>query len=911
MTDLASLDGATDYARLCEAMWPDLPQRYSEGHIWMTDPRDPDERTDAFSINVDNGMWCNHKTHDTGNMLTLVSETTKDWGLWAAVCPEALPFLPGKKKGGGLGLRGKQHPAAAAKTTKDDPSNEVKSRSYAEEMVKYAKMEQPEWVGAFAEEWGVPAEILREHGSCFAASRGRTAGKPVWNVAMCRPDGTVVGIKSRALEPIWASGGKARKSNNRGKVGLVGYPTQIQDGEARPLLVVEGEKDFIVARHHLSEWFIVVGNLGGAGTFKEEWAEAIRRDFTRVYVCYDNDENEAGWTGAKKVCRVLWSKDMEVCPVYLPVVGQDIYDFLRGKEGVCEEGEPDALRDIILAAEPMGDLSPAEAKAVIQAHLDQEELRKDDVSMGRACFAQLIDHGGRFYHDSVSAWLLWQKKVYQIDSGDTGWALLQADLTGLSPYSPVGARVTKMVRSLAIQRGGRMEPSAWQARRPGALYLPLYNAAAEMVRITPDRIDVVENGADDVVLMADPDTKPIEYLPDEVYDAGKAEQLWDAAFGNVNVTPGWQQFVSAFAKAIPFYAWCQTHPQIRFQGPAGSGKSTAFVFIDAILTGNAVPVGGLTHAGMWRLASKVPVVALDDLEAKQLRREPQLKEFFLRAAVGGQRVMAGEEVTQTVRQSVVCWLISNGISPITSNEPALAERVIVVPMLDKEGFNPGFYGKGITDALVENRTLMWNFLFRESQRILQSLERGAIQNLIRQLPQQKRQRLHEFFALLSVALGYSEAPAPWVDEWLEETSTAENEAKHEGSSLVTLLLNCPAYLSAPDEQMAPGAKAMRGINTKEDGNLWSITEPTSTIHTLFTRMRKDTGIPYQSGSPNELGTDLAAVRDGGAEEYGVTLTPVRVRRGGKQHRMWRIEVELDVAVPIGRPKPTLDEENND
>lgn len=911
MTDLASLDRATDYTRLCEAMWPDLPQRYSEGHIWMPDPRDPDERTDAFSINVENGMWCNHKTGDTGNMLTLVAETTKDWALWAAVCPEALPHLPGKAKGGGLGLRAKKHPAAVAASTESEAPEEVKSKSYAEEMKKYARMEKAEWVNAFAEEWGVPPELLREHGSCFAASRGRTAGKPVYNLAMCNPGGAVVGIKSRALEAIWASGGKARKSNNRGKVGLVGYPDAVVEGDERPLLLVEGEKDFIVARHHLGEHFHVVGNLGGAGTFKEEWADAIRRDFKQVYICYDNDENEAGWTGARKACRKLWSHDLDVHPVFLPVVGQDIYDFLRGKEEVCEAQDGEALLAVILAAEPMDDLSPAEAKAVIQAHLDDAEMRKDDLSMSRALFAQLLDHGGRFYHDGVAAWLLWQKKVYQLDSGDTGWAILQGDLSGLSPYSPVGARVTKGVRALAIQRGGRMEPSAWQARRPGALYLPLYNAAAEIVKITPDEITVVENGHDDVVLMADPDTKPIQFLDDKEYDEDRARNLWDAAFGNLNLTPGWQQFVSAFGMAIPFYAWCQTHPQIRFQGPAGSGKSTAFVFIDAILSGNAVPVGGLTQAGMWRLASKVPVVALDDLEAKQLRREPTLKEFFLRAAVGGQRVMAGEEVTQTVRQNVVCWLISNGISPITGNEPALAERVIVVPMLDKAAFQPGFYAKGIADELVRNRSLMWNFLFRQSQRILRHLERGAITHLIRQLPQDKRQRLHEFFALLSVALGYHDHAAPFVDEWLEETATAERVAKHEGSALVTLLLNAPAYLDAPDEQMAPGAKALRGINTHTDGNLWTITEPTNTLHTLFTRMRKDTGIPYHSGSPQELGNDLAAVRDGGADEYGVILTPVKVRRGGKQTRMWRVDVELDVAVPIGRPKPTLQEENDE
>jgi hypothetical protein len=908
--DLASLDKATDYVAVCEAMWPDLPQRVSEGHIWMSDPRDPDERTDAFSINIDTGMFACHKTGDGGNMLSLVKEVG-DWAVWAKACPAAAPYLPGYKKKG-LGLRSKMHPSAQPQQPSAPAPEEVKdAKTFAEEMKKYERMQTSEWVQAFADAWRVDPRTLTGHGSCFAAGRGRTANKPVWNIPMATPSGEVIGIKSRALEPLWTSGGKSRKSNNRGKTGLLGWPRRLADEDTRPLLIVEGEKDFAVVYNDLSEWFLVVSILGGAGTFKETWAEAVREMDRPVYFLYDNDDNEAGQTGALKAARKVRTPENEVHIVYLPDIGTDAYDYLRGKEGVCEARDGKSLRDLILATEKMGDMNPGEVRATIAAHLDDEGLRKDDLAMSRALYFQLRDYGARFYHDHDRAYLLWHKQVFIVESTDPKWAILQGELCGLSPYSPVGSRVAKGVRALALTSGSPMEPSAWQARRPGALYLPLYNAAADLVRITPESIEVVPNGTDDVVLVPDPYVKPIEFYDESRYEPMVAESLWDAAFGNVNVDPAWQQFVSAFGKSFMFYSYVQTHPHLRFQGPAGSGKSTAFVFLNAIITGNPVPVGGLTQAGLWRLAARSPMVPLDDLEARQIRREPYLTEFFLRAAVGGQRVMAdADRVESTHRQTVGCHVISNGISPITANQPALAERLIVVPMLPKENHKVGFYAKGVVDALLENRHHMWNFLFREAQKILQLLEQGAMQNIMRQLPGDKRSRLHEFYALLSVTLGHADKPAPWVDAWLDEATIAEQEAKGEGSSLVTMVLNLPAYMDAPDDQMAPGAKAMRGVDTHTNGREWSLMEPTQTLHTLFLAMRRDRGIPYLCGSAQELGNELGALSKMG--DHGFELTQVRRTIDGRKTRAWKVSVDLSVAPPIGKPKTAPNpQESND
>jgi hypothetical protein len=463
--------------------------------------------------------------------------------------------------------------------------------------------------------------------------------------------------------------------------------------------------------------------------------------------------------------------------------------------------------------------------------------------------------------------------------------------------------VVRGVRALAIQRGARLESSAWQARRPGALYVPLCNEAADLIRITPTSIDVVPNGTDDVVLLPDRDTQPIQYLDDTRYDGTAAEQLWRAAFDKLNLVPAWREFVSAFGRSYLFYAWCQTHPHLRFQGPAGSGKSTAFVFLNAIITGNPVPVGGLTHAGMWRLAARTPIVPLDDLEAKQIRREPYLTEFFLRAAVGGQRVMAdADDVGATHRQTVGCHVMTNGISPITTNNAALAERLIVIPMLPKEQHEPGFYAQGIVDKLIENRDLLWNYLFREAQRILTHLEDKAIPNLMPKLPPGQRQRLHEFFALLSVTLGYTDKPAPFVEDWLAETTKAEDEDKAEGSSLVTMLLNLPAYLDAPDDEMTSGAKSLRAIDTFEDGREWYTRVSNQELFTILNRMKRDLGVYLHSASTQELGNELAALMDNPCT--GIMLE--RYRNASK--RGWTITVDLDIAPPIPRRRARPTEE---
>src|SRR5207249_2207134 len=61
------------------------------------------------------------------------------------------------------------------------------------------------------------------------------------------------------------------------------------------LIICEGEFDRLVLE---SQGFAAVTSTGGAGTFRREWAEALR-EIPEVYVCFDRDD--AGQKGAERV----------------------------------------------------------------------------------------------------------------------------------------------------------------------------------------------------------------------------------------------------------------------------------------------------------------------------------------------------------------------------------------------------------------------------------------------------------------------------------------------------------------------------------------------------------------------------------------------------------------------------------
>jgi DNA primase len=113
------------------------------------------------------------------------------------------------------------------------------------------------------------------------------------------------------------------------------------------VIVCEGEFDRLVLE---SNGFAAVTSTGGAGTFREEWAEALR-GIAEVYVCFDNDE--PGRKGALRVAHMIAHAKLVALPEEVGD-GGDVTDFFA-RLGKSRDDFENLLKD----AGRVGDISGA------------------------------------------------------------------------------------------------------------------------------------------------------------------------------------------------------------------------------------------------------------------------------------------------------------------------------------------------------------------------------------------------------------------------------------------------------------------------------------------------------------------------------------------------------------------------
>lgn len=95
-------------------------------------------------------------------------------------------------------------------------------------------------------------------------------------------------------------------SNGEKSASLYGVETLKNAKNDELVILTEGEFDSLVLRQ---KGFIAVSSTGGCGTFQEEWFSLFKR-FSKVYICYDNDN--PGKDGAIKVARKLKHPSLKI-----------------------------------------------------------------------------------------------------------------------------------------------------------------------------------------------------------------------------------------------------------------------------------------------------------------------------------------------------------------------------------------------------------------------------------------------------------------------------------------------------------------------------------------------------------------------------------------------------------------------
>lgn len=101
----------------------------------------------------------------------------------------------------------------------------------------------------------------------------------------------------------------------RGRTRL--FNIQVLLGEQKPdeVIICEGEWDCIKLAQ---EGYIAVSSTTGAGSFKPEWLPLFQ-GIRKVYICQDNDTNNAGQNGALKIAKMFHDQKIETHLINLPI----------------------------------------------------------------------------------------------------------------------------------------------------------------------------------------------------------------------------------------------------------------------------------------------------------------------------------------------------------------------------------------------------------------------------------------------------------------------------------------------------------------------------------------------------------------------------------------------------------------
>lgn len=850
------LDACTDYETLVSHCFGKV--RRSGTELWLDCPYDPTDSDDKFSVDALTGKWKNHKTGDGGAMVTLLRKMyDNEWrNKWAAACPNASSILFDGNKSSSTGkaenpVVSRDAQSSSAPASGGGPGEKREERSFSEKYEYFKRRTTPPDLIPFAEAYKVDVAWLVAAG--FAVSRGGKWGDdpriviPGYNPV----SGEMVGHKNRWLAETETH---PKSTNSKGsKAGIIGFDAQ----NRLPVLIVEGEKDWIAAAHDLRESHHVVTNTNGASTWRPEWCGAFSgRD---VVVCYDADK--PGEDGARRVCSMLRTYAKTLRVVSLGTPESDVFDWLR-KDGL--PGKDGLLAKIAEAREFAKAADYKQAERDIRVACEDDEAEPKDIA--NLAFRMMSDFGAMFFHiDEQEAFVSWNKRVYPVNVRNPHWAILLSELTGEDVGGARGHRIAQHINNLALALGKPVEESSWHAIRPDALYLAANGPEQAILKITVDGISVVANGTDDVVLLPNPQAAKIEYLDGPSYDSVEAEKAWNECWDCLNTDLGQRKMVECAFLAMPFYPFCDTHPLLRFQGSTGSGKSFAGKIMTALIHGREENQGGDTMAALYRLAGSRMMICLDNLERENFERSPDMRDLMLRAASGMSRTKSGKDSERETRvQRVSCWIVMNGKTPIGTGYEDMEERMVVIDMGGHE--KSGFGGKSRIEEIKRKRTLILNYWIRRVQKMYADIKNGAMQKALSKMNPGFRPRLHEWYALLSVAMGQRDGLDPHVAEWMKGDSEGEQESIFEGDPIITLMLYMNGFLSVD----WAGKEMKELVKPIDRGNVIEFNIHGQLLHILLARVARATNNPYGCKDARTLGyriRSLARV----STKFGVSI----------------------------------------
>ena len=252
--------------------------------------------------------------------------------------------------------------------------------------------------------------------------------------------------------------------------------------------------------------------------------------------------------------------------------------------------------------------------------------------------------------------------------------------------------------------------------------------------------------------------KPIRYLGDA--DLEEADRkLVEVLVNNIACSNRDRLLILSWLSCFLLIDFTGTRPMTRFEGPAGSGKTTASKLISTLLYGSPQHKKA-TDAANYTDGSQNPLIALDNIEARQMTEE--LTTFMLTSITGiaKEKRKSGTD-TETVIERTKCLLNTTGIEPLMGELSEIQSRTFVINF-DLANQGSDCFGESETIADIQkHRDLILMAIMKRTGEVLAMMHAGKrkqVQKLLHGLPNHDKRRCNEYLSLMYLMLLAGSSP---------------------------------------------------------------------------------------------------------------------------------------------------------
>jgi DNA primase len=413
----------------------------------------------------------------------------------------------------------------------------------------------------------------------------------------------------------------------------------------------------------------------------------------------------------------------------------------------------------------------------VMIETEEENGSPDFARMAEAGFEWFAANGARFFRTPQGEpFMFFEDTISWMDTPDRGRKRLYSSTiykhTNLVQTTGGGRTFYEVLANLAVERGQVRDHFSWLhtdvARN--TIYFNLNNDDHEIVRITPDDIEVLKNGgnADGVILDGSRKMAPIRFLPDA--DPDEADRLLsELILGNMTCPTGDRFLILSWLSCFLLIDFAGTRPMTRFEGPAGSGKTTASKLISALLYGEPQQKKS-TDAANYTDGSQNPLIVLDNIEVKQMTED--LTTFILTSITGiaKEKRKSGTD-TETVIERTKCLLNTTGIEPLGGELAEILSRSFIIRFDMDEQASDCFLEAKILASIRENRDLIVSALMKRTCQVLAMLRDGAQEKVMRLLHKtlgnHGKRRCNDYLSLMYLMMLAGE-PSEVIDRALDD-----------------------------------------------------------------------------------------------------------------------------------------------